>query len=183
MSKVNPGFSTEEIQNLKNLCKTSGKSYVTIDDEDLPVGNDNEMTHIQFVGLFKGKEVIFDAMLYTLQIHYASVIYEEAEREVIKQYPLYVPLDLRDETYQANEELDEEVEVMILEIIDALEETDEVKVSEFLTIDEDFDFGIGVEAAIYVPELTEDVISKFVTQFNQGTFVPDLTMYSFKSEE
>mgnify|MGYP000219818032 FL=1 len=72
---------------------------------------------------------------------------------------------------------------MILEIIDALEETDEVKVSEFLTIDEDFDFGIGVEAAIYVPELTEDVISKFVTQFNQGTFVPDLTMYSFKSEE
>lgn len=183
MSKTNPGFSSEEIQKLKNLCKDSGKSFVTIDDEDLPVGNDNEMAHIQFVGLFKGQEVIFDAMIYTLQIHYSSVIYEEAEREVCKQYPLYVPLDHRDETYQANEQLDEEVEMMILEIIDALEENDEVKVSEFLTIDEDFEFGIGIEAAIYVPELNEEVIGSFVKQFKEGSFVPDMTLYSFKSEE
>ncbi|MEY2792798.1 MAG: hypothetical protein RJA76_790 [Bacteroidota bacterium] len=183
MSKINPGFSIEEIQQLKDLCKTSGKSFVNIEDEDLPVGNDTEMTHIQFVGQFKGKEVIYDAMLYTLQIHYASVIYEEAEREVCKQYPLYVPLDLRDETYQANERLDEEVEMMILEVIDELEETDEVKVSEFLTIDEDFDFGIGIEAAIYVPALDEEVISNFVSLFNEGKFIPDSTLYSFKSED
>lgn len=183
MSKTNPGFEATEIEKLKNLCKSSGKSYITIEDEDLPVGNDNEMVHIQFVGHFKGQEVIFDAMLYTLQIHYASVIYEEAEREVCNQYPLYVPLDLRDETYQANEQLDEEVEMLILEVIDELEETDEVKVSEFLTIDEDFEFGIGVEAAIYVPALDETIISNFIQKFNQGTFVPDLTMYSFKSED
>ncbi len=183
MSKINPGFSIEEIQQVKDLCTSSGKSFVTIEDKDLPIGNDTEMTHIQFVGHFKGQEVIYDAMLYTLQIHYASVIYEEAEREVCKQYPLYVPLDLRDETYQANEQLDEEVEMMILEVIDELEETDEVKVSEFISIDEDFDFGIGLEVAIYVPALDDDVITSFIKQFNEGTFVPDSTLYSFKSEE
>ena len=183
MSKSNPGFSVEEIEKLKNLCKQSDKNFVVIEDEDLPVGNDTEMAHIQFVGHFKGQEVIYDAMLYTLQIHYASIIYEEAERQVTKQYPLYVPLDHRDETYQANEQLDEEVEMMILEVIDELEENDEVKVSEFLTIDEDFDFGIGIEAAIYVAALDEEVISKFVNQFNAGTFVPDTTLYSFKSED
>lgn len=183
MSIQNPGFSTEEIQKLKDLCTKAGKNFVTIEDEDLPVGNDTEMTHIQFVGHFNGQEVIYDAMLYTLQIHYASVIYEEAERQVIKQYPLYVPIDHRDETYQANDQLDEEVEMMILEVIDELEETDEVKVSEFITIDEKFDFGIGIEAAIYVPALDEEVISNFVKQFNEDTFQPDTTLYSFKSEE
>lgn len=183
MSKTNPGFATEEISKLKNLCQNSGKNFVTIEDEDLPVGNDSEMVHIQFVGHFNGQEVIYDAMLYTLQIHYASAIYEEAERQVMKQYPLYVPIDHRDETYQANEQLDEEVEMMILEVIDELEENDEVKVSEFLTIDEQFDFGIGIEAAIYVPALDDEIITNFVNQFNKGTFVPDTTLYSFKSDD
>jgi len=183
MAKNNPGFSLTEIQKIKDLCKASGKSFVTIEDEDLPVGNDSEMTHIQFVGHFNDQEVVYDAMLYTLQIHYASVIYEEAEREVIKQYPLYTPLDLRDESYQANEQLDEEVEMMILEVIDELEETDDVKVSEFISIDEDFDFGIGLEVALYVPALDDTVIENFISQFNKGTFKPDQTLYSFKSEE
>lgn len=179
----NPGFLAEEIQKVKEKCQSEGKSFIFIEDDDLPIGNDKEMAHIQFIGNYNGREVVYDAMLYTLQLHYSSVIYEEAEREVMNEYPLYVPIESRDETYQPNEQMDEEVEMMILEVIEELEETDEIKVSEFIQLDEQFEFGIGIEAALYVPTLEDDVIENFIQNFNNGTFKADETMYSFKNEE
>ena len=102
LKQDNPGFLAEEIANLKALCAAENKSFIVIDDEDLPMGNDKEMVHIQFVGNYKEKEVVYDAILCTLQLHYSSTIYEEAEREAIEQFPLYVPIENRDETYVAN---------------------------------------------------------------------------------
>jgi hypothetical protein len=180
---TNPGFSTEEIQNLKSLCAQEKRSFVFMDDENLPIGNDKEMVHIQFVGQFNKEEVIYDAILCTLQLHYASAIYEAAEQEAIHHFPLYVPIENRDETYVENETLDEEVEVMILEIIDELEENDEIKVNEYIEIDEDFEFGIGLEAALYVPSLEDDVIAKFISDFNAGTLSLDPSRFSFRSED
>ena len=179
----NPGYSKEEIENLKDLCAQGNKSYILIEDEDLPISNDKEMVHIQFVGQFNNQEVIYDAILCTLQLHYASAIYEEAEREAMQQFPLYVPLENRDETYKENEALEEEVEVMILEIIDELEENDDVKVSEYIEIDEDFEFGVGVEAALYVPALEDEVIEKFISDFIGGTLSLDPSRFSFRSED
>ena len=60
---------------------------------------------------------------------------------------------------------------------------DEIKVSEFIQLDEQFEFGIGIEAALYVPTLEDDVIENFIQNFNNGTFKADETMYSFKNEE
>jgi hypothetical protein len=179
----NPGYLAEEIASLKSLCLAENKSFIVIDDEDLPMGNDKEMVHIQFIGNLKDKEVVFDAILCTLQLHYSSTIYEEAEREVIEQFPLYVPIENRDETYQANEALDDEVEMMILEIIDEIEENDDVKVSEYVELDEAFDFGIGLEAALYVEALDDEIIEKFILDFNSNNLKLDTSLYSFKSEE
>jgi hypothetical protein len=179
----NPGFLKEEIQNLNDQCKQANKSFVVIEDDDLPTGNEKEMVHIQFVGTFNKQEVIYDAILCTLQLHYASAIYEAAEHEAIHHFPLYVPIENRDETYVENESLDEEVEVMILEIIDELEENDEIKVNEYIEIDEDFDFGIGLEAALYVPSLEDEIIEKFISDFNGGTLSLDPSRFSFRSED
>lgn len=179
----NPGFSKEEIENLKTLCKQANQSFIYIEDEDLPVSNESEMAHIQFIGKYEGQEVIYDAILFTLQLHYSSLIYEEAERQAIAQFPLYVPLEKRDETYEENEAIDEEVEMMVLEIIEALEEEDAIKVSEYLDIDHDFEFGIGLEAALYVPKLEIEIIEKFIKDFNENQLKLDNTLYSFKSNE
>ena len=180
---TNPGFSAEEIQQLKDQCTQAKKSFIVIEDDDLPTGNEKEMVHIQFVGYFNKQEVIYDAILCTLQLHYASAVYEAAEQEAIHHFPLYVPIENRDETYVENESLDEEVEVMILEIIDELEENDEIKVSEYIEIDENFDFGIGLEAALYVPSLEDEVIEKFIADFNGGTLSLDPSRFSFRSED
>ncbi len=178
-----PGFSASEIKELKDQCQQAKKSFIVIEDDDLPTGNEKEMVHIQFVGQFNKQEVIFDAILCTLQLHYASAVYEAAEQEAIHHFPLYVPIENRDETYTENESLDEEVEVMILEIIDELEENDEIKVSEYIEIDENFEFGIGLEAALYVPSLEDEVIEKFIADFNGGTLSLDPSRFSFRSED
>ncbi len=47
---TNPGFSAEEIQQLKHQCIQAKKSFIVIEDDDLPTGNEKEMVHIQFVG-------------------------------------------------------------------------------------------------------------------------------------
>ena len=182
-TNTNPGFDPAEIAALKKQCEAENRSFVYILDEELPSGNEREMVHIQFVGNYKEKEVVYDAILCTLQLHYSSTIYEEAEREAIEQFPLYVPIENRDETYVANEALDDEVEMMILEIIDEIEENDDIKVSEYVELDEDFDFGISLEAALYVAALEEEVIEKFISDFNSNSLKLDSSLYSFKTEE
>jgi hypothetical protein len=82
-----------------------------------------------------------------------------------------------------DEALDDEVEMMILEIIDEIEENDDIKVSEYVELDEDFDFGISLEAALYVAALEEEVIEKFISDFNSNSLKLDSSLYSFKTEE
>ena len=42
------------------------------------------------------------------------------------------------------------------------------------------DFGIGLDAALNVEEITVEVIEKFINDFNNGTLKLDKTAYSFK---
>lgn len=55
-----------------------------------------------------------------------------------------------------------------------------LKVAEFVEIDYDFEFGIGIDAALNVDEITVEVIEKFISDFNNGTLKLDKTLYSFK---
>ena len=50
-------------------------------------------------------------------------------------------------------------------------------------IDEDFDFGISLEAALYVAALEDEVIEKFISDFNANSLKLDSSLYSFKTEE
>ena len=64
-----------------------------------------------------------------------------------------------------------------------LEEEEAVKVQEFIDLDTHHDFGIGLDAALNVEEINEQVVTKFITDFNEDTLVLDETMYSFQTEE
>jgi hypothetical protein len=180
---LNPGFSKEEIQKIKDLCLEENRSFIHFEDEDLPTSNDKEMVHIQFLGRYNDQEVIYDAIICTLQLHYSSQLYEAAEKEAIEQFPQYVPIENRGDDFEADQELDEEVELMVLEIMEELEENEEIKVAEYIEIDENFEFGIGLEAALLVPALEDEIISKFISDFNEGNLSLDPSLYTFNSNQ
>ena len=170
---MNAGYTQEEIDLLKEECKELDQSFVLIDDEP---EEEADYVQFQFVGKHEGKEVIYDAVLSTLSMHHSSRLYEEAEKKIVKIYKDFVPYELRDE----NSPVNEEAELMMEELIQEMEDEETIKVSEFVEIDMDFDFGIGIDAALNVEEITVDVIEKFISDFNNGTLKLDKTLYSFK---
>ena len=78
--------------------------------------------------------------------------------------------------------MDDEVELYITELIEEIEENEEVKLSEHLEIDEEFDFGIGLDVCLNVDEVNDQVVTKFVNEYLAGTIKLDQTMYSFKTD-
>ena len=179
----NPGLDPKEIEQLKKECAETGQKFVYFEDE-LNDESDNveEFVHVQFIGEYKGQEAIFDAVIYSLRLHYNSIVYETAERKALKTYPLYVPMENRDETYEANEDMDDEVELYITELIEEIEENEEVKLSEHLETDEDFEYGIGLDVCLNVDEINDKIVTKFVDEYLAGTIKLDQTMYSFKTD-
>lgn len=178
----NSGYDYSAIQQLKEEIRQGGHSFVYTEDPDLDEPTGDEYAHFQFVGNHEGKEVIFDAVLYTLRLHHSSLVYEEAERRAMQEHPLYVPIDQRDEAYQANDEIDEEVELLITEIIEEIEENEEIKVTEHLETEENLEEAtIELDICLNVEALSDQVIEKFVTEFNSGQLNLDPTLYSFHS--
>lgn len=171
---MNAGYTQEEIDLLKEECEELGQSFVLV-DEDEPE-EEADYVQFQFVGKHDGKEVIYDAVLSTLSMHHSSRLYEEAEKKISKIYKDFIPYELRDE----NSPVNEEAELMMEELIQEMEDEETIKVSEFVETDLDFDFGIGIDAALNVEEITVEVIEKFISDFNNGTLQLDKTLYSFK---
>ena len=171
----NEGFDPQEIAQLKAECQQEGQNYVIVEDED-GMNDSGEFAHFQFVGKHNGQEVIYDAVMGTLRLNHSSLVFEEAENRMKKSYPNYVEVDKRKPNYKANEDM----ELMLEEIIEELEEEETIQVAETIEIDEDFEYGIGLDIALNVEEIDGEVITKFV---NAGTLKLDPTLYSFMSEE
>ena len=171
---MNAGYTQEEIDLLKEECEELGQSFVLV-DEDEPE-EEADYVQFQFVGKHEGKEVIYDAVLSTLSMHHSSRLYEEAEKKIAKIYPDFVPYELREENTPVNEE----AELMMEEFIQEMEDEETIKVAEFVETDTGFDFGIGIDAALNVEEITVEIIEKFISDFNNGTLNLDKTLYSFK---
>ncbi len=175
---MNPGFDPEEIALLKSECAAERRSFVYVEDE---YGEDDDVTdehaHVQFVGSYEGKEVIYDAFLYTLRLHHAAQVYDLALERVRKQVPSYVSPEER-----GDEEQDDENDLLLTEMIEEIEENEEIKVSEHIETDPDFEFGIGLEVGLNVEEVTEEVVAGFISAFNSGTLRLDKSLYSFHSE-
>lgn len=182
MPSINIGLQAEEVARVKKLCRESGQSYVLNENE--PQGD--EYAHFIFIGSYEGKEVVFDSVLYTLRLHHMSVLYEMAEDKACERYPEYNRINL-EEDEDINDHLSEqkleEIELYKAEIMDELEETEEVKVQEYVNLDPDFDYGIALEACLNVDEITPQVITRFVKNFTANALQLDNTLFSFKHEE
>ncbi|RFS14777.1 hypothetical protein [Emticicia sp. C21] len=174
----NEGFDPQEIAELKAECQQEGQNYVIVEDED-GMNDSGEFAHFQFVGKHNGQEVIYDAVMGTLRLNHSSLVFEEAENRMKKSYPDYIEVDKRKPNYKVNKDM----ELMLEEIIEELEEEEVIQVAETLEIDEDFEYGIGLDIALNVEEIDSEVITKFVNEFNAGTLKLDPTLYSFMSEE
>jgi uracil-DNA glycosylase len=180
---MNEGYNPEEIKLLREECEEEGTIFMHCDDEDESMADNGELAHVQFVGTYKGQEVIYDAIIYTLRLHHSSLVYEKAVEQAQKVYPKYLPLDERTPNYKITPEEDEEAEELITELIESIEEEEEVKVKEHLEIESDFEYGVGLDACLNVEAVTDEVITKFINEFNSGTLKLDTTLYSFSSAD
>lgn len=182
MQNKNEGFSTESIEALKKELNASGKSFKIIPSQD----NSDEFVNFYFVGMYEGKEVIYDAALYTLRLHHASEVYELAEHKAAQKFPDFTGIKYEEDENGNLKPLsadEEEIGLYITEIIMELEEAEEVKVQEFIDIDTYHDYGIGLDAALHLETIDEQVIAKFVKDFNEDTLTMDDTLYAYQSEE
>ncbi|WP_162417451.1 hypothetical protein [Cyclobacterium roseum] len=182
MNYPNEGFLPETIAKLRKELEAAGKNYKIVAGED----NSDEYVNFYFVGKFEGKDVIYDAVLYTLRLHYQSEIYELAEHEAAKKFPDYHGISYEEDENGNLKPLkaeEEEVGWFITELIMDMEEEGRVKVQEFVDIDTHHDYGIGLDAALNIETIDEQVIRKFVSDFNNDSLVLDETFYAFESEE
>lgn len=178
----NEGFSPESIEALKNELAASGKSYKIIPSED----NSEEFVNFYFIGMHEGKEVIYDAALYTLRLHHSSEVYELAEHKAAQKFPNFKGIHYEEDENGNLKPLsadEEEIGLYITEIIMELEEEEEVKVQEFIDIDTNHDYGIGLDAALNLDFIEEQTIAKFVKEFNEDTIQLDDTLYAYQSED
>lgn len=175
---MNLGFDAEEIALLKSEILEEGTNFVLVDDE-ADLDDSGEFAHFQFIGKNNGKEVIYDAMLTTLRLHHSGLLYEEAEKIVKKEYSKYKPIEEREDDY----EIDEDAELFLEELIEQFEDNETYQVAEFIEVDNDFEYGIGIDASLNVSEITVEVIEKFIKDFNGNSLKLDSTLVTFKNEE
>ena len=178
-SQINPGLDPAEISTFKE--ELNGKLFLINEDEP----NNDQVIHFYFLGKHKGQEAIFDAVAYTLLLAYDSKIYETAEQEAQKQFPNFQPGTVDEETGEEIEAtgMTDEVEEFIADRMLALEEEDDIRVSESIVTDDEFGFGIGLEVALNRPAIDEEVISRFIQDYNAGQLELDQTLYSYPGEE
>ncbi|MEB2784080.1 hypothetical protein [Algoriphagus persicinus] len=182
MSIKNPGFDPTRIEELKEELGKLQKPFKIIPDEE----NSGEFVNFYFIGMYQGKEVIYDAALYTLRLHHASEVYELAEHKAARKFPNFNGISYEEDENGNLKPLtseEEEIGWFITEIIMEIEEDESVKVQEFVDVDTHHDYGIGVDAALNIDHIDEVVISNFVREFNDDTLKLDDTMYAFQSEE
>ena len=182
MSIQNRGFAPEEITEYRRKMEAKKQNFIIIDSED----NSDEYVNFYFIGKYDDKEVIYDAVIYTLRLHYHSELYEIAEHKAAQRFPNFKNISYEEDEngdLKAPSREQEEIGLYMAEVMMELEEEEAVKVQEHVEIDPHIDFGIGLDAALNVNKITKKVISDFVNRFNSGTLELDETLYSFIEEE
>jgi len=178
----NLGFDKAEIQKIKEEMSASGQNYLVIESED----NNDEFMNFYFIGVYEGKEVIYDAALYTLKMQHNSEVFELAQHKVAQKFPDYKGIDYSEDEngdIQPLDDLDEEIGLYLTEVMDELEEEEAVKVHEHVDIDANIDFGIGIDVGLNVEQVSEEVIETFITEFNDASLELDPTHYSFQFQD
>jgi hypothetical protein len=175
-------FDEKSIGKVKEEMKAMGSAYVINETDD----NSDDYLEFLFIGKHNGTEMLFDAALYTLQLHHESELYDEAEKQAMKRFPEYRDLvnkgvEIREGMLPAK--LEEEIGIFITETMLDLEEEESVKVKEHMELDEELEARVGIDVCLNVDKVTPAVVEKFISDFNAGQLRLDPTLYSFESDE
>lgn len=178
----NNGYDAKVISSYREKMSLSSQSFLFAeDDETTP-----EYAHFYFVGKHENREVIYDAVLYTLRLQHESELFEIAEHKAAQHFPGYKKI-IYDEDENGNleklDDMEEEIGLFMAEVIMELEEEEHVKVKEHVDIDHLVDFGIALDIGLHVPEITPKVIEEFIRNFNENKLHLDDTLYSFQIQD
>src|SRR6187549_4189130 len=153
----NKGYDPTVIQEYRDNIKASGKSYI-LDEKD---EKSDEYAHFYFVGKFEGKDVIYDAVIYTLRLQHESEQFEIAEHRAAKHFPQFKKITYDEDengNLEALDPLEEEIGLFMAEVIMELEEEEAVKVKEHVDEDSNADFGVSLDAGLYVEVISPKVV-------------------------
>ncbi len=166
-------------RSLISKIKSSNSNYIFDQDEE----RTGEIAHFYFVGIYEGNETVYDTFLYTLRMHHSSELYEIAESKAMQQYPDFERLSSEEVPGDVDsmDSEDEEIGLFMAEIILELEEEETVKVQEHVDMDTINKTGVGLDVGLNVEEITDNVIAKFINDFNCGAVDLDPTLHSFQS--
>jgi len=181
-TEQNKGYDAESIKEYREKMHNLGKTFL-LDDEDEQT---DEYAHFYFVGTFEGREVIYDAVIYTLRLHHESELYEIAEHRAAKHFPEYKKITYDEDENGNLETLDplaEEIGLFMAEVIMELEEEEAVKVKEHVEIDSNSEFGISLDIGLQVEKITPKIIEKFIKDYNEDNLKLDETLYSFQTQD
>ena len=179
---VNQNQNSQKIQEIKNNIKKLKSNFVFVNPED----NSDEYVNFNFIGMYEGKEVVYDAVMYTLRLHHNSELYEMAEHSAAKRFPEFKQIKYEEDENGDLKLLDdneEEIGLFMAETIMELEEEGAVKVKEHVEVDVHLDFGVGLDIGLNVDSISPEVITSFVNSYNDDSLQLDDTMYSFETED
>lgn len=178
----NKGFDPQTIQEYANKMKALGTTWLE-DEEDK---NSDEYTHFYFIGLYEGREVIYDTVMYTLRLQHESELFEIAEHRAAKHFPEYRKITYEEDengNLAALDPLEEEIGLYIAEVIMELEEDEAVKVKEHVDLDVNTDFGVALDVGLHRDKLSSAEIEKFIRDFNEDNLHLDENLYSFQTQD
>lgn len=162
------------LEEIKKLALQSGKNFVYNTEED--IDEEKQVAYIYFVGKNKGKEVVHDVFMCTLSFDYKMAVWDEAEEKMIAIHPALEGKDYLEYTEKQQDQYDE--------ILDEIYEKNLVRVQETLELYEhESENMVGVEITLNVPELTDEIISKFVKDYNADTLMLDDELHTFSWDE
>lgn len=182
MFRNNKGYDPDIIGKLKDNIEASDSNHIIVDSED----NSEEYVNFNFVGVYEGKEVIYDAVMYTLKLHHLSEIYEIAEHKAAQNFPEFRKIKYEEDEngdLEALDDLEEEIGLFMAEAISELEDEGSVKVREHIETDASLNTGIGLEVGLNVVAIDKKVIEQFVNDYNEDTIELDKTWYTFHAHD
>jgi len=178
----NEGYDAVTIGDYAKRIKAEGRLYLQDDADE----NTDEYVHFYFIGRFEGKDVVYDAVIYTLRLHHESELYEIAEHRASRHFPDYKKITYEEDengNLETLDPLEEEIGLFMAEVILELEEEEAVKVKEHIEIDPNAEFGVSLDVGLHVEKITPKIIQQFIKDFNEDALKLDDTLYTFQTSD
>lgn len=179
---TNKGFDAAVIDDYRARIKAAGVNYLLNEEDETT----DEYARFYFLGQYEGRDVVYDAVIYTLRLQHESEMFEIAEHRAAQHFPEYKKITYEEDENGNLENLDpleEEIGLYLAEVIMELEEEEAVKVKEHVDSDEGTDFGVALDAGLHVERVTPQVIEKFIRDYNEDSISLDDTLYSFQTQD